>query len=289
MSTTWSPPRSTWTIEPRGASLTARVVEVWRCRHLAWYFSVRMIQRRYMKTTLGWPWLFIRPLFPVLVSTVIFNQLVGIKSGSDVPYFLFALVGNSIWQVFDQALMWMTRSIQFFRRTLQKLYVPRVLLPVAASAPALFEFGIHLALIVVVAGYYVATEGRLFVSFGPGLLQSLAAVGMALLMALSIGLFTSVLGAETRDMRFTLGYVMRFWMLLTPVVYPLSQVPEKARPFFLLNPMTIAVELFKSGVFGTALEITPLQVGVAMAEIMVVLVLGLWYFSRAESAAIDRM
>ena len=268
--------------------MVARLREVWRYRHLLGYFSTQTVRRVYKRTVLGRLWLLSRPLFPVVVSTFVFHELAAISSG-DVPYFLFFLVGTSVWNLFEESLMWATRSLQMYQRLLRKLYFPRLILPVASTGPGLVEFLIHLVLIALVVLYYVVSDGRFYLVPGPNLVMAVAAVLLALLLAIGIGLFTAVLGAEYRDVRFSLRYVLRFWFFLTPIIYQSQAIPNHLRWLTQLNPMTTIVELFKEGLLGISGGIHPFQVVLTVAMVGAVLSAGLWYFVRFEAESVDRL
>ena len=150
------------------------------------------------------------------------------------------------------------------------------------------RFVIFLVLLAATGAWYWVRRGTPYLVAGPGLFASLGVAVLAVLMAVSIGLWTSVLAANTRDVRFTLGYVLELWMFVTPVIYPVSVVPERWRWLVSLNPAAPIVETFKWGLLGVG---HPRWMGLAgsAAVTIVILVSGLWYFGRAESAAVDRI
>jgi lipopolysaccharide transport system permease protein len=277
-----------WVIEPRGVGPVQRAKEVWRSRHLLRYFAIRTVQRSYRRTLLGWLWLVIRPVVPVIIYTFVFNQMAGIQSGA-TPYFLFFMVGNAAWGVLEESLMWITRSFQINKGLLGKMYFPRIILPVAATGPALVTLAIQLVLIVGASLYYLSVDGQLYLSLGWHSWLALAGVLLTLVLAIGIGFFTSVLGAEHRDIRFTLGYIFRFWFFLTPIVYPLSLVPEQWRGVAAVNPMTTSVELFKWGLLGIRSELGAESIATALVIVGLVFAAGLVFFVRAEAASIDRL
>lgn len=276
-----------WVIEPYRPGMASRAREFWKYRHLLNYFGARALEKSYARTILGWPWIIIRPSFPILVATLIFGNLIGIRS-ENVPYVLFFLIGSASWQLFGSSLMWVTRSLELNRKLLRKLYFPRLILPVATLTPALADFAIHVALIAGTLGYFVAREGVWYLKLGPGLLLALAAAVVSVMFALGIGFWTSVLGATARDVRFTLGYILQFWYYLTPVIYPLSLVPERWRWLVALNPMAALVETFKWGTLGIGQPNLP-SLGIAIAITGLTFVVGLWFFISAEAASVDRL
>src|SRR5688572_28168607 len=113
-------PADGWVIEPRGAGLVPRARELWRYRRLLRYFAARTIEKNVRRTILGNWWLVIRPLFPLLVTTMVMGGLLKVPS-EGVPYFVFLVVGTSAWELFATSLMWSTRSLEINRGLLSRL------------------------------------------------------------------------------------------------------------------------------------------------------------------------
>ena len=278
-------PAQTWVIEPRREGLKARLRDVWRYRRLMRFFASRTLQKLYANTILGWAWIFIRPLVPLLVNTLIFSGVLRVGS-YDVPYFLFLTTGNSIWEFFASAVTWGTRSLELNRGFMSKVYVPRLIMPVAAMAPSYLYLGINAAVLVCSLIYYKSTTGINHLTV-LNLGWAFAALVLTVVLALGISLWTSVLALHARDVRFTLGYVLGFWVFLTPVLYPLN-VPEKWQWTIALNPMAAIVNAFKYGVLG--IPVLDLEhLGIAVLISAVTLVSGLWFFNRADASAADKL
>ena len=274
-----------WVIEPRRDGLVARLRDVWRYRRLLRFFGWKALQKLYARTVLGWSWIFIRPLFPLAVNTIIFSGVLGVGS-QGVPYFLFLVTGISIWELFASALTWGTRSLELNRGFMTRIYIPRLILPIAMMTPSYLNFVINLAVIACALIYYRVTAGMLYLE-PANLGWAVVAVALALLLALGISLWTSVPALIARDVRFTLGYVLGFWVFLTPVLYPLNVSPKYAW-LMPLNPMAAIVNAFKYGVLGIdVLNVRDLGTAALMA--LAIFVSGLWYFGRAEADAGDKV
>lgn len=275
---------SGWVIEPRGEGFVARLRDVWRYRRLLLFFARKSFQKLYSRTLLGRSWVLLRPLLPLIVSTVVFGSVLAVPS-QGLPYSLFLAVGMAPWDLFAQGCTWGTRSLEMNRTFLTRIYIPRLILPMAAMSPALLNFAIHLGIILFVVGYYRFATGVWYIA-PLGLPWAVLAIVMALLLALGIALWTSVPALVARDVRFTLTYVLGFWLFLTPVLYPLPRAGKYAwlAP---LNPMTAVVNTFKHGMLGVdTLHLGDL--GISMLVIAAVLGSGLWFFSRAETTACDK-
>lgn len=280
--------RAEWTIEPRSPSIVSRAREVWQHRRLFRYFAVRAAQRLYQGTALGKVWLVLRSPIPTVIQAMIFGGVLGITAPGGLPYFLFLFGGTCIWQLFANGLMWATRSFQLNRSFLGKMYFPRMILPAATMAPAYLYFVIMIVMLAATFVYYYVQEGKLYLAPASQIGWAVAAVIDAVVLAFAIGLFTSVLNAEYRDVRFTLRYVLDFWSLLTPIIYPVTAVPEQWRWLVYVNPMTSVVQAFKWGVLGVE-PVNPVSFVISTITIAGVLLLGVWYFGRAEGQAVDRI
>jgi lipopolysaccharide transport system permease protein len=273
-----------WSIEPLSGSVIARLREVWQYRKLMAFFARKSLLKMYKRTKLGWVWLFIRPLFPLAVKTLVFGGMLGVATGG-IPYFLFLLVGTSAWELFSQAVMWGTRSLELNRGFLAKIYIPRLILPVSMMTPAFFNFLIHLGVIAGAVIYYRVKTGTLYLT-PLHLGFAMLAVVMAILLATGIAMWTSVPALSARDTRFSLSYFLGFWVYLTPVLYPLHS--QRYGWLLSLNPMAAVVNAFKYGMLGIDPP-TPRDLGVASALIITVLISGLLFFGRAEAQAGEKL
>ena len=276
-----------WSIEPRLTSVGARAREMWAYRRMFLFFARRAFEKLYKRTVLGKAWIFLRPLVPLAVRVIVFGGLLQVGGSLGVPYLLFVSVGTAVWELFASSLMWATRSLQLNGAILSRLYVPRLILPIASMVPGIAYFGIHLAVIAAALVYYRVHDGVWYVD-PTWLFVAPVAVVLILLFALSIGLWTAVLGAGARDVRFGLGYVLEFWIYLTPVVYPVSIVPDHVEWAFYLNPIAVYVVAFRGAILGG--EGPPLLAWVsALAITAAGLAAGLSFFYRAEAEAVDSL
>lgn len=276
-----------WVIEPASTHPWVKVREVWQYRRLAIFFALRAVQKAYQRTRLGWAWLFIRPLFPLFVKTAIFGGALGV-TGDGIPYFLFLVTASCVWELFAHALVWGTRSLEYNRGLLRQMYVPRLMMPLVMMTPAFVTFFIYLGVLAGTLVWFRAVHGHGYMVFGPNLLWAVLAVLMSIALAFSIALWTSVPALVARDVRFTVGYVMGFWVYLTPVMYPLSTMKPRWQELMLLNPMAAVVETFKFGILGIgAVRVENLLI--AAATTCVIFAGGLWFFLRAEADAADRV
>lgn len=274
-------------IEPRRVSLVSNLTALWQYRNLLWYLILRFIASRYRETVLGWLWLIIRPVLPALLFTAVFGGLADVPS-EGIPYFLFFLTGNCLWHFFYNALIFTTRSLRSGRKFLTKIYFPRILVPVASLAVPAAELLSYFALVVGTIVFFWFKDGKLYTPLRPELLVCVLCFLLTLVFSLGIGLWTCVLNAQARDVRYSLPYLCHLWFYVTPIAYPLSAVPEKWKGFVLLNPMTTAIEGFRWSLLGVG-GIAPVYAVLAGVVSIGMLLLGLWFFSKAESRFIDNL
>jgi lipopolysaccharide transport system permease protein len=159
-------------------------------------------------------------------------------------------------------------------------------MPLGNIAPAALDFGIKATVFALAILYYAVVDGRVYVQGGVSLWWAAAALLLAYAFSASLSFFTSVWGETARDMRFALGQLLSIWYLMTPVLYPLSSVPEAYRGWMLLNPMAVIAETFKWGLFGVG-ELRPVAFAATAAGVFVLMMAGLLYFTRAEARAVE--
>jgi len=277
-----------WVIVPNAREgFGARAREVWHYRRVLLFFSLKSLQSLYSKTHLGVWWIFIRTLVPLLVGSFVFGTVMNISSGG-VPYLVFFLTAQIPWNCFDGPLVSGSRGLEINRQLLVKLYIPRIILPVAGLTRGAVEPVIVALVLLGSLVYYRVTDGTWYVRPEPQFLAGLASVALSLAFALSLTLWTSVWQARGRDTKFVLRYVVGFWVFFTPVIYPLSQVPPDLRWLMHLNPMTAPVETFKWAVL-PGMEHSWSWFLYSMAVTGVIFLGGVWYFTRSESATMDKI
>lgn len=274
-------------IGPRQPGMIQRFREFWAARRLTFYFGRRLLEKLYQRTWLGWLWIPLRPVLAVGSRVLVFGGLLGAPS-QGAPYLLFFLVGMASWQLFAYTLFWGTRTIEQAQGVLRRLYVPRLTCLLGALVPSGVNFLLYVAMVLIAVGYYTLVDGAFPLTFGPN--TPLIAVGLlaGIALALAIACWTSILGAQARDVRFSIAYILSFWFFLTPVIYPLSEVPAGLETIASLNPMTAPIEMIRLGLFGAG----ELPLTATLSTVIVTLVVGvpgLWFFNRSEAAALDAL
>jgi len=211
--------------------LTSRFVALWRYRDLLWNLVLRDLRVKYKGSTLGFGWSLLNPLLMAAVYTVAFKYIVRIQ----VEHFaVFLLSGLLPWTFFGSALSAATSSVGDSAGLIRKVAFPRAMLPLGAVASQFVQF---------VLMYAVIVAGTSFLSVGPSwaLLALLPLLALQLAFTIGMALASATAYVYFRDTRHLLEVGLQLWFWLTPVVYPLTLVPEAYRRYFLLNPMALVV------------------------------------------------
>jgi lipopolysaccharide transport system permease protein len=253
---------------------------LWEYRELLWILGLRDVSVRYKQALLGVTWALLQPAAQAILFTVLFHRLAGIQSGGPVPYPLFCLSGLVIWHLFAHGLSHASESLVGGGQLISKVYFPRALLPAAAIFTAVVDFAVAAVMLLGVMLWYGVWPGW----------SSLAALPIAALAAataLALGLWTSAINLQFRDVRHALPFVLQLLVYLTPVFYPTALVPEKWRWATALNPMWAVVESFRAALFGQPLPIAHLAIAAAVT--LVVGVSGFAFFRSLERGFADRV
>jgi lipopolysaccharide transport system permease protein len=253
---------------------------LWAHRDLLYMLVLRDVKLRYQHTAVGAAWALLQPLSIMLVLTA-FASLVGVKTG-DVPYPLFVIGGLVPWTYFTHALTTTTYSVVAHAGVIEKIYFPRLLIPVAAALAGAIDVLVAALLLPVFMIAYGAAPTW-------ALLAMPAFVVMALAAAFALGLWLTVLNVRYRDVVNALPFVTQLLFFATPIAYSSSAIPEPWRTVAGLNPMVGVVDGFRWALLGPAASPLHLSTLVSLGAIVVLLVGGLWYFRRHEPAFADEM
>lgn len=230
------------TITPRSSWVSLNLQDLWAYRELLYFLTWRDVKVRYKQTALGAAWAILQPLLMMVIFSVLFGRVAGMPSDG-VPYPLFAYGGLLAWTFFSTAITSSGNSLVGSAHLITKVYFPRMIIPGAAVCAAALDFVLAFVVLVPLMIYYHVT-----LTWQIALLPLLALVLMVL--ALGVGMWMSALNVKYRDVRFALPFLTQIWMFLSPVIYPLSRLPQKAKLVMMLNPVTGIVEGFRSALFG---------------------------------------
>lgn len=243
-------------------------------RDLFYFLVARDIKVRYKQTVLGGLWAVIQPLFMMIVFTLFFGRLAGIPSDG-VPYPIFNYSAMVIWTYFSGAVTFSSNSLVQENALISKVYFPRLMVPLAPVVALLLDFAIALVLLVILMVIFQTYTA------GPEVLLVPVLLALLVLTASGAGMFLAALNAKYRDIRYTLTFMMQFWMFASPVVYPASILLPQHRLIYAINPMAGIIEGFRSALLGTTTF--PVEmVLISGAVSIIIFVMGAMYFKQTE-------
>jgi lipopolysaccharide transport system permease protein len=254
---------------------------LWSHRFLLVTLVRRNFQLRYRQTAAGFGWSIVPPLATVAMATLVFGKVIGVDSGdADVPYPAFAIAALAPWTFFSNCLSAGVPSVVQSSQMITRLAFPRSVVPFSMIGVSLVDLAIGN---VILFGFLLITGFPI-----PG-----TAVWFPLLLLIEVALVTGVvllasaLNVFARDLKLGLPLFTQLWLLLTPVMYPLSDVGE-LRSLYLLNPMTGLVESFREVLlYGRAPTMELLAPSLIGALVLVAV--GSWYFSVVENRFADAL
>jgi lipopolysaccharide transport system permease protein len=254
--------------------------DAWEYRELAWILALRDVRVRYKQASLGVAWALIQPLSQTIIFSILFNRFAGIRGDVGVPYSVFCLAGLTVWSLFANGLSHASDSLITSANLVTKVYFPRVLIPLATILTAVVDASIAGVMLV---GLMIVKQ----VPFHASIVLVPAIAAIAALWSAAIGLWTSALNLQFRDVRHALPFFIQLMVYATPVFYPASMIPERFRVWLALNPMAAVVESFRGALFGTPIPMAHLFAATLAA--LVIGLLGFMRFRRLEQSFADRI
>lgn len=252
--------------------------EIWRYRHLIVYLGLRELAIRYKQTFLGFLWAIIQPFVMMIVFTLIFGEIAGFPS-DQVPYPIFTYTALLPFLFFSGSMNMITRSIVQNSQLISKVYFPRIVIPLSTIFAPMFDALIAFVMFLILMLFFN-------VSLTPNILALPLLVIYLLIFALGIGLWLTALNAQYRDIMYILPFLIQILQYLSPVVYPISMVPESWRTIYSLNPMTSLIDGFRWCLIGTELT-NPTLFFIGIAVALFLFVTGFLYFQYVENSFAD--
>ena len=271
-------PLPTFVIQPPRGLGSLDVAAVWEYRELLYFLVWRDVKVRYKQTFIGASWAIFQPAMTMAIFTVVFGNFAKIPSDG-LPYAVFAYTALLPWTYFSTALSRSATGLVSNANLITKVYFPRVIVPLASViAPAVDFLFAFLLLLGLMAWFGIVPTW--------GILVLPLFFLLAMITALAIGLWLAPLNARYRDVGHTIPFVTQFWMFASPVVYPVSLIPESWRLLYSLNPMVGVIEGFRWALLGKGdTDFSPMLVSVAV--VLVLLIGGVVFFKRMERTLAD--
>jgi len=253
--------------------------ELKQYRDLFYFLVARDIKVRYKQTVLGGLWAIIQPFFMMIVFTLFFGNLAKVPSDG-VPYPVFNFSAMVAWTYFANAITFSGNSlIQQNAALITKVYFPRIVAPLAPVIAFLLDFAVAFVILIGMMLYYQIYPTVMI------LLVPLLVILM-MLTASGVGMILAALNATYRDIRYTIQFLVQFWMFASPVVYPVSIIPEQYRLLYAINPMAGIIEGFRSVLLGTV-DFPAHMLMISAAVSIVIFIVGAFYFTRTEQHLAD--
>ena len=272
------PVESSQVIQPSKGWDSLGLRDLWEYRELLYFMVWREISGAYRQTALGISWLFLRPVINMLLLTLVFGRLVQVPS-DDVPYPLFSLAALLPWGFFSNAVLRASRSLVENMHVISKVYFPRMVIPIAGSLSGLVDFAASL-LILMVALLIYQFPLRVEMLWLPVLLL------VSLAFSLAVGLWLATLSVKFRDVSFAVNFLIQALMYASPVIYPVSIVPESFRFIYQLNPMTGVIQGFRWAMLGSGAA-PDSTFFLSVLLVIILLLSGAFIFRRTERTIVD--
>lgn len=252
--------------------------ELWNFRELLYFLVWRDLKVRYKQSALGVLWIILQPLVTMLIFTIVFNRLLGVPSGSTLPYPVVTYAALLPWTYFAYSVSRSSTSLVANTSLVSKIYFPRLFIPLSGILPGLADFAVSFVLLLAMMLYYRISPTAEIVLLPMALL-------LTMITALGVSLWLSALHVRYRDVQYLVPFLIQVWMYATPIIYPITVIPAQWRWLYSLNPMVGVVQYFRRVLLGD-----PSFGGLNWISVLISLVLfasGLLIFRRFERTFAD--
>jgi len=253
--------------------------DLWHYRELFWFLSWRDILVRYKQTVIGVAWSVLRPLLTMVVFTVIFGKLAGLRA-EGAPYPVMVMAAMLPWQFFSNSLAESANALVANSNLLTKVYFPRLIVPASAVIVSFVDFGITLVLFAALSFWYGVYPDVHVLALPAFLL-------LAFIVSFGFGLWFAALNVKYRDFRYVVPFVVQLGLYVSPVAFASSIVPEKYRLLYALNPMVGVIDGFRWALLGGESTIWWPGFLTSMLLTSVLCLIGLRYFRSTERKFAD--
>lgn len=254
--------------------------KLWAARHLIKTLALRDIAVRYKQSIMGWSWAILRPLVTMAAFTIVFEKIARLPSDPSLPYSLMVLAAMAAWVLAATSLQDVAYSITSNVNLVEKVFFPRLVLPIAALGNALLDHLVCMALLLL-----------FMLAYGVAYTWALLALPVFSLLAvsasLSAGVWCAAINVRYRDVRFVVPFALQIGLYVTPIGFSSQLVPDAWKPVFYLNPLASAVDGFRWCVSGGASHLYLPGLVMSVATSSVLLCVGFYYFRKTERTFAD--
>ena len=264
-------------IKPKSGWSMFDFSELWAYRELIWVMVMKDIKVRYKQTVMGVAWAVIQPLTMMVIFSLIFGRLAKIPSDG-YPYPIFVFSGLLAWNFFSSSVGTAGGSLVGSQSLISKVYFPRIIVPLSSIGVAMVDFLIASTILLAMMVHYgqaLSAKLLLLPCFLAGLIM----------VSVGLGSWLAAVTVTYRDFRYVIPYMLQVWMYLTPVIYPLSFLSESWRWVMHFNPMYAWIDGVRACFLGLPIDL--FGVAVSTVVTLIIFVVGLCYFARAERRFAD--
>ncbi|MFT4600100.1 MAG: lipopolysaccharide transport system permease protein [Arenicella sp.] len=264
-------------IENKNVGLGTYLRSVLSHKTLIYTLAKRDLKAKYTQTKLGLLWSIAQPLMALTIFWVFFDLLLELETG-DVPYALYAFSGMVLWYFFTSIIHLSGNSLVVNQDLIQKVYFPKIILPISRMLVSLFELSISLIILIVIS-LVVGSKVHLSILLAP------VAILVVLFTGLAIAIWLSAVSVKNRDLQHLIPYLTNYGIWLTPVFYPVSIIPEAYRDLlYYCNPIATAIEMFRSALFNTSFD---WMHTLSLVPVIILLITGILFFKKREQNMAD--
>ena len=260
-------------IKPTKGWASLNLKDLWHFRELLYFLTWRDIKVRYKQTAIGAGWAILQPFLTMIVFTIFFGKVAKISS-EGVPYPIFSYSGLLLWTYFSSSVSNSGNSVVANTNLITKVYFPRTVIPISSSLAGLVDYFIAATILLIMMLYYGFIPKPTFLLL-PFLLI------LAFISATGFGLWLSALNVKYRDVRYIIPFFIQLLLFTTPVIYPISMVPEKFRWVLFLNPISGLIDAHRVLILDHK-SIDWLSLGISIAMGLLIFITGFLYFRRTE-------
>lgn len=257
----------------KSSKVVSTIRQLFSAKDIIWAWSYRSIRVRYKQSVLGGLWAILQPAASVAIFSIIFTLFVPVNT-SGIPYIVFSYVAMVPWTFFSSSVSDMVDSLVGNMNLVSKIYFPREVLPIAATMSRLLDLAIAAVLFVVLMIYFQMKVYYLGLFFLPVILL------IQIALALGLGFIGAALNVFYRDVRNIFALGLQIWFYGSPIIYPVSTVPDRFRPFYFINPMAGVLEAYRDVLLYQRLPDYYLLISASTA--IIILIIGYWFFKRVE-------
>lgn len=262
--------------------------ELWRHRHLVWMLAVRDVKVRYKQTALGGLWAVAQPLATMAALSLLLGGVLGVSNRvaqmeggvSSGAYPMFLLAGLLPWGFFAAIVTGVGNCLLANAVMIQKVYFPRLALPVASLGAPAMDLGICVLVMLGMGLWYGVAWGASMLLIP----MAAATVGMA---GLGVGLLLAGLTVRWRDLRIVTPFILQIGFFASPVIYPASVADGRAGGWVWLNPLWGSIEAFRRAALGMEMDWNGWGISAAVSAGL--LLIGWFIFAAAERRLADEL